>query len=300
MKIAIIVFSPSGNTLKVAKMLEKNLIEKNTSVQIVDITRTKELFRHRTFSQFLNQHVEEHDVLCVGSPVYAHHLHYNVQNLIKSLPQPGKGWGRLAIPFITYGGINSGVALQEAGNLLKKTGRTPIAGMKINSQHSLTKLPQITVKVNEGMPGEEIDYLIEELSNKILNGEEYVDVSEEFRYQKLMVRIKAKLIFREKLWQNHLYPKQMVNHEKCIHCGKCSKYCPVQRIEMIDNKPTISKGSPSCIHCGSCVSHCPSEAITFITNWKRWNQLLSKAAAGHGPLPSNEEPKSAVYSMTHS
>jgi len=295
MKTAIIVFSPSGNTLKVAKMLERNLLEKNITVQIVDITKTKGLFRDRTFSQFLNQYVEKHDVLYVGSPVYAHHLHYNVQDLIKSLPPPGDGWGQLAIPFITYGGINSGVALQEAGNLLKKTGRIPIAGMKINSQHSLTKLPQITVKVNEGMPGEEISHLIEEISNKILNGVEYVDVSKKFCYQKLLVRIKAKTIFREKLWQNHFYPKLVIDYEKCIHCGKCSANCPVQRIEMIDKRPTISEGSPSCIHCGSCVSHCPSNAITFATNWNRWNHLLSNAAAGHGPLPSNEEPKSAVY-----
>ncbi|MFX1283438.1 MAG: EFR1 family ferrodoxin [Promethearchaeota archaeon] len=297
MKIAIIVFSPSGNTLKVAKMLESHLLENNILVQIVDITRTKEVFRYRTFGQYLKQHIEEHDVLCIGSPVYAHHLHYNVQDLIKSLPPPGDGWGRLAIPFITYGGINSGVALQEAGHLLKKTGRIPIAGMKINSQHSLTKLPQISVKVNEGMPGKEIDPLIEELSHKLLNGEGFTDASKEFCYQKLKVRIKAKTIFREKLWQNYLYPKQVINLEKCIHCSKCSNICPVQRIEMIDKRPTIPKGSPSCIHCGSCVSHCPSHAITFNTNWNRWNKLLSKAAAGHGPLPSNEVPKSAVYGI---
>ena len=184
MKIAIIVFSPSGNTLKVAKMLENHLLENNVRVQVIDITRIKEIFRYRTFGQYMIDHVEEHDVLCIGSPVYAHHLHYNIQDLIKSLPPVGDGWGRLAIPFITYGGINSGVALQEAGHLLKKTGRIPIAGMKINSHHSLTKLPQISVKVNEGMPGKEISPLIEELSHKLLNGEGYVDASKEFCYQK--------------------------------------------------------------------------------------------------------------------
>ncbi len=298
MKTAIIVFSPSGNTLKVAKMLEKSFLEKNIGVQIVDITRTEGLFKYKTFSQYLNEHVEEHDVICIGSPVYAHHLHYNVQNLIKSLPLPGNGWGKFAIPFVTYGGINSGVALQEAGNLLKKTGRVPIAGMKINSQHSLTKLAQITVKVNEGMPGDEAASLIDELSNKILNGKEYSDVSKEFCYQKFKVRIKAKLLFREKLWQKYFYPKQVIDHEKCIHCGKCAANCPVQRIEIVDKKPTISKGSPSCIHCGCCVSQCPSEAITFDTNWNRWNKLLLNAATGHGPLPSNERPRSAVYSKT--
>ena len=296
MKIAIIVFSPSGNTLKVAKMLEKSLIDKNIAVQIIDITRNKKLFRHRTFRQYLCQYVEEHDILCIGSPVYAHHLHYNVQDLIKSLPAPDKEWGKLAIPFITYGGINSGVALQEAGNLLKKTGRIPIAGMKINSQHSLTKLAQITVKVNEGMPGDEITHLIEALSNEILNGKEINDASKEFSYQKFKVRLKAKTIFREKLWQKYFYPKQVIDNSKCLHCGLCAKNCPVQRIEMLEDKPTISEGSPDCIHCGCCVSLCPNDAITFNTNWNRWNKLLSKAANGYGPLPSNEEPKSAVYS----
>ncbi|MFX1518276.1 MAG: 4Fe-4S binding protein, partial [Promethearchaeota archaeon] len=170
----------------------------------------------------------------------------------------------------------------------------------INSQHSMTKLPQISIKVNEGMPGKEIDPLIEKISHKLLNGEEYGDASKEFCYQKRKVRIKAKTIFQEKLWQNHLYPKQVIDLEKCIHCGKCARYCPVQRIEMIDNLPTIPKGSPTCIHCGSCVTHCPSNAITFNTNWNRWNHLLAKAAAGHGPLPSNEEPKSAVYGIVTS
>lgn len=295
MRVAIVVFSPSGNTLKVAKMLKENLLGKDNNVQIVDCTRAKDIFKYRSFNQYLKHHVKEHDILCIGSPVYAHHLHYNVQDLIKSLPPPGNGWGQFTIPFVTYGGINSGVALQEAGNLLKKTGRIPIAGMKINSQHSLTKLPQITTKVNDGMPGEEINHLIEELNGIILNGQGYEDVSKSFCYQKLIGRIKAKIIFREKLWQKHLYPKLVIDPEKCIHCGKCAAICPVQRIEMIDKAPTISKENPGCIHCGSCVSHCPTDAITFDTNWDRWNKLLSTAANGHGPLPSNEEPKSAVY-----
>ena len=298
MKIAIVVFSPSGNTLKVAEMLEMRLNDGKNNVQIVNLTRNKDLFKKRKFKQFLMENVMEHDILCVGSPVYAHHLHYNMQDLMKSLPTPGNGWGRLAVPFVTYGGINSGIALQEAAKLLKKTGRTPIAGMKIESEHCLTKLKQITTKVNNGMPGEEINHLLNELVNKICsfghNGDRK-DVSDEFCYQSWKTRIKAKILFREKIWQRYLYPKVIFNSDQCKVCGKCSRVCPVQRIEMTKHGPTIPEGNPECIHCGSCVSVCPSNSITFNANWEKWNHLLKKAAEGHSPLSSNEKPRSAIY-----
>ena len=57
--------------------------------------------------------VSEHDILFIGSSVYAHHLQYHVKDLIKKLPQPVHGWGKIAVPFVTYGGISSGIALEE-------------------------------------------------------------------------------------------------------------------------------------------------------------------------------------------
>ena len=300
MKVIIIVFSPSGNTLKVGKLLRESLLAKKAEVQLLNITRNEEIFVKRNIKQYLKDTIEPHDVLCVGSPVYAHHLHYNLQNIIKCLPKPGNGWGRLAIPFITWGGINSGVSLQEAANLLKKTGRIVVSGMKINSSHCLSKLRQISKKVNEGMPGDEALPLIEDLATRIIklgDGKalEYPDASQELDYQNRKVKIKSKLIFRERFWQRHLYPKLIFHHEKCTGCGLCAKICSVQRIEMNGEGPTIPKGNPECIHCARCVSCCPVGAIDFDADWTKWNRLLSKAAAGHGPLPSNEFPKSAVY-----
>ncbi|MFW9917830.1 MAG: NAD(P)H-dependent oxidoreductase, partial [Candidatus Thorarchaeota archaeon] len=237
MRVSILVFSPTGNTLKVAKMLETSLLSKKVEVDVIDVTRDKKLFRERNIREYLNMRVKKHDLLCIGAPVYAHHLHYNVKNIINSLPKPGNGWGRLAVPFVTYGGINSGIALQEAGKLLKRTGRIPVSGMKINSQHSLSKLKRVTVKVNEGMPGEEIHQLIEELAEKIVlvgqNGDKnHIDISQKLCYQNLKTRIKAKLIIREKICQNYIYPKLIIDRNKCTGCGKCSRICPVQRIEM--------------------------------------------------------------------
>ena len=39
MYVAIIVFSPTGNTLKVGRMLEKTLVGRGVKAQLVDITR---------------------------------------------------------------------------------------------------------------------------------------------------------------------------------------------------------------------------------------------------------------------
>ncbi|MDF1549639.1 MAG: NAD(P)H-dependent oxidoreductase [Bacteroidales bacterium] len=104
MKIAIIQFSPSGNTSKVTQMLKNELEQRNQEVQLIDITREKQFFIEKAAHRFLIEKVKQHDVLLIGSPVYAHHLQYHMQDLLKVLPKPNAIWGKFAIPYVTYGG----------------------------------------------------------------------------------------------------------------------------------------------------------------------------------------------------
>jgi len=300
MLVTIIVFSPTGNTLKVGKMLENSLKNRDVGVQFIDITRNKKLFQSHHFKSYLKEIIKKHDVLCIGSPVYAHHLHYNIKDIIKSLPQPCNGWSKLVVPFVTYGGINSGIALHEAAKLLKSSGRITIAGMKINSCHWFTKMKQVKIKINEGLPGDEALPLVEDLANRIKNLENAKlknpkDISRELIYQNRKNRIKANLIFREKFWQYHIYPKVIFDYNKCQKCGKCVKVCPVQCIKMTENGPVIRKEQSSCIHCISCILNCKFDAIYLNVDWTKWNKIITKASQGLGPLPSNETPKSAVF-----
>lgn len=300
MKVAIIIFSPGGNTLKVGRMLENKLLEKEIETQLVDVTRIPEIFEPKKIRAYLNREVEDHDFLCIGSPVYAHHLHYNVINIIKAFPKPDKKWGKLAVPFVTYGGISSGLALVESAKLLKKCGRIPVLAMKLNSEHCMTKLKPITVKINEGMPSKEAVPLIEKLCERIAQLEyaqleEIPNIIPKLRYQKFTAKLKAKTIFREKIWQRYLYPTLKIDYNKCIKCGICSNVCPVQRIKISENGPYFPKDSPHCIHCTSCMLHCPVEAIFSNVNWDKFNKLLKKSAEGRGPMQSNEKPRSAIY-----
>ena len=300
MKVSIVVFSPSGNTLKVGRMLEEHLSMSGADVQLLDVTGDETLFRERESSRFLAENVRPHDVLCIGGPVYAHHMHYSVLGLIKALPWPGNGWGRFAVPFVTYGTVSSGIALEDAAKVLRKTGRTPVFAMKIDAYHSYGRI--FPTEVSVGMPGDEAIPFVEDLSARIAGlrdqqRAECEDVTRELRYLSFADRAKAKVLIREGLFQRHIYPSLRFDVEKCVKCGKCADVCPVLRLEMTETGPYIPKGAPQCIHCGSCIVACPSNAITFKANMKRWEKIFRKALSGHSPLASNESPKSAVYPL---
>ncbi len=48
------------------------------------------------------------------------------------------------------------------------------------------------------------------------------------------------------------------SNNKCNGCGICMKICPVNNIEMVDNKP---KWFEHCVLCFACLQWCPKEAI---------------------------------------
>jgi Fe-S-cluster-containing hydrogenase component 2 len=50
----------------------------------------------------------------------------------------------------------------------------------------------------------------------------------------------------------------VVNQAKCTGCGACLDECPMDAIEMKDDKAFIND---DCGECGACVDVCPEEAI---------------------------------------
>lgn len=295
-KVAIIVFSPSGSTLKTAKMMEKSMIARGIQVQLLDITRNETVFRENKMAQYLEEYVEPHDLICVGSPVYAGHFEGNVLKIIKALPYPDKKWGKLAVPFVTYGGLHSSIALMEAGKLLIERKRKSIAGMKIAAFHTLTTT--IPLKINENKPGEEILPVVEELIDRInridrimLENKDYSkikNVQKSFSYANPIERLVIKTL-RQSFWHKKYKPVE-IDYNKCNGCGLCVAGCPVNMFEMIDAKPQRTKPIEDCILCAECFHNCPVAAISY--------RYLSKSEERlHKMVKKMESPQSAVYPL---
>lgn len=300
LKVAILVFSPSGSTLTVGKMLESALAERGVSVQLIDITRNWKFVGAADMNRVLKEAVKPHDIVCIGGPVYSKHLHYTVQNLMKALPKTLNGWGRAAIPFVTWGGISSGVALHEAAELIKAGGRTVVAGMKIEASHSLSlRFPK---PINPGMPGKEAVPVIEDLADRIAsfqtgNSLDIKNVAGTLNYQGIKEKIKAHLLFREKTAHRHGFPHVVYDHDLCTQCGTCVKGCPVQRLELTDSGPAVGPGALECIHCAQCFHQCPSDAVSFDLTKGQLEQFITRGAEGKGLLANPEMPKSGVYPL---
>lgn len=262
MKVLIIEFSPSGNTNKVSELLKTNLEHNNISVELVNITRNEKYFFTNNKQSFLQKTIKKHDILFIGSPVYAHHLQYHVKDLINNLPSAKDGYGKITIPFVTYGGINSGIALDEAGKLLRKSGRKVLLGMKVSSSHCMSKA-FMKEEYNKDQPENKVMSAINELINRIVLADldSLKDNSKHLKYQSIKTYLKSNLIFKEKVWHKKRYPKIVIDNSKCIKCGKCTKVCPVCHLRQNNDKAIVKNINSECIHCFSCIFECPQKAI---------------------------------------
>lgn len=295
MKITIIQFSPSSYTQKVTSMLVTELRKREQEVQLINMNGDNDFFIKKDIHEFLRKNVKQHDVLLIGGPVYAHHLQYHVQDLIKALPKPNNIWGKYAIPYVCYGGISSGIALKEAANLLSRSGRIIHAGMKVSAPHSMTRAFMkdefnSTKRHIEQIP--EVTELVERIMQ--LDEQQIIKCNKrEMNYNGFVTALKAKIIFKEKVWHEKRYPQISINKNLCTNCGKCVNVCPVKHLIKID-RIVVENNQSACIHCLNCVTECRNNSIKLVGDMEKGKAFMTKMIAKNG---NREMPESAVYPL---
>jgi ferredoxin len=211
--------------------------------------------------------------------------------LIKILPKPVNGWSKIVVPFVTYGGISSGISLDEAGKLLRKSGRIVLAGMKISSSHRMTRA-FMKDEYNKDRSEDKIISTIQELIRRVKSADlnSVKDNSKHLKYQSLGTYIKSNLIFKEKEWHKKRYPNILIDSNQCIKCGKCAKICPVCHLQQNTEKSIIKNVDSQCIHCFNCIIECPQKAISLLGD-------LDKAKIFFGKMVKKykENPDTCLY-----
>jgi ferredoxin len=252
MKFAVVVsMSPSGTTHHVGQVIAAALERKGVEVVSVDLAKQSGLE-----SDVLDRLGKEPSGLFVGSPVYFSRAIPPVLEFIASLPLATGGY---AVPFVTWGGASSGIALHDLGAALQERGYEVIGAGKVLAEHSM--MWRFENPLGENHPDETDDRLVTDLVERVVD--KFSAASpvpalplEILAYQPPQAFAEMSKIVLAKAKTN--MPAKQVDEEQCTQCGVCAEECPVGAITLAPY-PVFAD---NCICCFKCVRICPEDAFT--------------------------------------
>ena len=92
----------------------------------------------------------------------------------------------------------------------------------------------------------------------------------------------------------HSPAKPIIDEEKCIGCGICTKHCLWDAIKVVNGKAKIDYDK--CVGCGDCLTYCPRGAPKI--TWDRSDDLLRRAAEACLGVIKTFEPRKIYYINT--
>jgi len=249
MTIWVTYLSPAGTTRQVAEIIAREAEQKGQSVKLQDLAG-----REAEGGQ-ISEKLSPGDVLFVGSPVYAGQPVPPVMEFLSGLPDAP---GSLAVPFVTYGGVNGGRALYDMAKSMEAKNLQILGGIKVLAVHSL--LWQSDDPVANGHPDADDTAKIQEFIRVILDKKEAEEPTtlspEALDYKNEMAGNPAEESRLEGLKSN-LLPLEL-DTDACTQCGICVDCCPTANIAL---SPYPEFGD-QCILCFSCLRLCEENAVS--------------------------------------
>lgn len=246
----VVFSSPAGSTRRVAEVAAIKLRDCGQEVRTFDLGEP--MARRQLRELALNRP----DRLClwVGTPVYVLHPVPPVMAELASLPIKA---GDTAVPFVTWGGVSSGVALYELGKFLQERGCCLIGAAKVLAEHSsLWRSPR---PLGAGHPDRgdatKIRFLVDNVLERLgLEPEGGVELSR-LSYQPENIQTEA--ASKNLIEARPLFPDFRVDLDRCDRCQECVNNCPAGAISW-EGQPRFGEG---CFLCLKCIRSCPQQAI---------------------------------------
>jgi len=197
--------------------------------------------------------------LWIGTPVYAGHAVPPVMRFISELPARNENY---AVPFVTWGGVTSGIPLYEMGKLLNEKGYTVLGAAKILAVHSM--MWQFNNPLGERHPDAEDDAMIKtlvrEVHEKLLSDVVTPLSLDDLRYQPKEIQEALHKVNIEVAKQ--MLPRKQLDVKICTQCGDCVEVCP-KKILRLDGDTIATQNTLDCTLCEACVDECEPGAITI-------------------------------------
>jgi Pyruvate/2-oxoacid:ferredoxin oxidoreductase delta subunit len=249
-KALVVYCSPSGSTERVAHFIKKRISDLEVPVTLLDLGGEPDL--PFILPQLLD--AKDNLFLYVGSPVYANRPLPQVMAFISMLPQARIGY---SVPFVTWGGVTSGIALHDMGKALDQKGYKVLGAAKVIAPHSL--MWRSDDQIGKGHPDAKdsalIEALVERVHAKVRAGNPGPIPLSALAYQPEHVRAAMEKMGIQAVRSN--FPVRVVDLGRCTRCGLCVEKCPAQALSL---SPDPHFGE-SCICCYRCVRICPEAAI---------------------------------------
>jgi Pyruvate/2-oxoacid:ferredoxin oxidoreductase delta subunit len=187
---------------------------------------------------------------------YIFPVHFqNVPNIVRKLLKNIKISGNPYVFAIATSAGEIGKTFQNINKILDNQNRTlhsefslvfPSNSIVMEDRTSTPEKIERLIKNSE----RRIDEIIEIISNSEIEKCIYKKSSYKDRFGCLMGAFFLYRIFNDKRFK--------VDDEKCIRCGTCVSVCPMNNIEIVDDKVTYNHNCECCL---ACIHWCPKTAI---------------------------------------
>lgn len=183
-------------------------------------------------------------------------------------------WKNKKIFIIATMGLFSGDGAGNLGRLLQKYGGEIIGGLHLKMPDSIgdEKLLKRSMEMKVR--------LVKEAESKIKKAVCAIKVGKPPR-EGLGILWRMAGFFGQRLWfghqTRHYSSKLKINEEECIGCGQCVRLCPMNNLELTDEK---AKAGSRCTMCYRCINYCPRQAITLLGKKVVWQSRIEKYLEG--------------------
>ncbi|HBE80460.1 MAG TPA: ferredoxin [Firmicutes bacterium] len=244
MSIQIYYFSGTGNSLHVARELEKR-IPGTTLIPIIGALKNKEIATNGEMIGFI-------------FPIYAFGLPSPVEKFLKRVDL---NFTSYLFAVATRGGSPCRV-FRDIDKILRKKGKSLDASLFIDMPSNYMLLPSFEEETPESLTQYEthLQQELNPLQDAITHEQKYFpeDLHKSFFKENALFPIITWIAQKTRYFGQE--KKLYVDSECCSGCGICEKVCLAEKIKLENGKPTWSQ-KVQCSFCFACINYCPAQAI---------------------------------------